>query len=148
MKPFGHTIKAMAESQWNQAGGPILIFDGDCAMCSRAVRFVLRHERAPVLRFAPLHAEKARTLLTPLGFDPDSLNSISLIEDDRVLLRSQAVLRLAGYLRPPWCWARIFGLLPRFVLDAIYRIIAANRYRILGKVDRCKIDKRISARTI
>jgi len=138
----------MDESSWNPANDPVLIFDGDCALCSRTVRFVIRHERKPVLRFAPLHTEKTHALLASLGFDPETINSIALIEDGRVMLRSQAALRLAGYLRPPWCWARIFGVLPRSMLDAMYRFIAANRYKIIGKADRCEADSRIAARTI
>ncbi len=135
---------------------PILIFDGECALCSRSVRFMLRHERTPgVLRFAPMQAEPARDLLRAHGFDPDAMTSVVVIEPgesegdpSRAFVRSRAVLRLAGYLRAPWRWGRALGVLPSCLLDPFYRLLARHRYAIFGKVDRCVIDERIAERTI
>jgi predicted DCC family thiol-disulfide oxidoreductase YuxK len=128
---------------------PALIFDGECALCSRSVRFVLRWERTPgVLRFAPMQSDAARELLCAHGFDPDALTSVVLIEPGTVWVRSRAVLRLLGYLRAPWRWGRVLGVVPRFLLDAFYRLLARHRYAVFGKVDRCVLDERIAGRTL
>ena len=135
---------------------PVLIFDGECALCSRSVRFMMRHERKPgVVRFAPMQSDPARALLRAHGFDPDAMTSVVLIEPgasadkpSRAFIRSRAVLRLAGYLRAPWRWGRVLGVLPAWALDPLYRLLARHRYAIFGKVDRCVIDERIAERTI
>jgi predicted DCC family thiol-disulfide oxidoreductase YuxK len=132
---------------------PVLIFDGECALCSRSVRFMLRHERKPgLVRFAPMQSDPARDLLRAHGFDPDAMTSVVFIESngDRSVahVRSRAVLRLMAHLRAPWRWARALGVLPRFLLDPLYRLLATHRYRVFGKVDRCVIDDRIAGRTL
>lgn len=131
---------------------PVLIFDGECALCSRSVRFVLRHERRAAhserLLFAPMQSEPARHLLRAHGFDPDAMSSVVLIERGRALVRSRAVLGLLGYLRAPWRWGRVLGVVPAPVLDVGYRLLARHRYRVFGRVDRCVIDERIAGRDL
>lgn len=125
-----------------EQAAPILIFDGACALCSRSVRFVLRHERAPDLRFAAMQSEPARRLLRAHGLDPDALTSVVYIDGTDAFVRSRAVLALAGHLRAPWRWCRVLGVLPRFVLDSLYRLLARYRYAIFGRIDACPLDQR------
>ena len=132
---------------------PVLIFDGTCGLCSRSVRFMLRHERTPgLVRFAPMQSEPARDLLRAHGFDPDALTSVVFIEtiggEAVAHVRSRAVVRLMAHLRAPWRWGRIVGVLPRFLLDPLYRVLATHRYALFGTVDRCVIDERIAGRTL
>lgn len=127
----------------------ILIFDGVCALCSRTVRLVTRHERTPgTVWFAPMQSEAGRELLRQHGFDPNALSSVVLIEDGTAHIRSDAVLRLAGYLRAPWWWARVLRVVPRPLLDAGYRLLAKHRYRIFGRVEYCETAGSISERTL
>ena len=133
--------------------GPVLIFDGECALCSRSVRLMLRWERKPgVVRFAPMQSPPARELLRAHNFDPDVMTSVVLIEQrderDAVSVRSRAVLRLMRYLRAPWRWGRVLGVVPAWFLDPLYRMLAKHRYAIFGKADRCAIDERIAGRTL
>ena len=130
-----------------QQPGPILIFDGECALCSRSVRFMLRWERAPgAVRFAPMQSEPARALLRAHGFDPDALSSVVYIDGTDAFVRSRAVLRLAGHLRAPWRWGRVLGVMPRFVLDPLYRMLARHRYAIFGRIETCPLDERFGER--
>ena len=128
---------------------PVLIFDGECALCSRSVRFMLCHERRPgIVRFAPMQAEAARDLLRAHGFDPDAMESVVFIEGGHAHVRSRAVLRLMAHLRAPWRWGRALAIVPGFLLDPLYRLLARNRYRVFGRVDRCVLDERIAGRTL
>ena len=115
-------------------------------MCSRSVRFVLKTERAPALRFTTLGSEEARTLLCANGIDPDTINVLTLVEDGWVRTKSAAAVRVASYLRAPWRWLALIGVVPRVVLDPFYMLVAKNRYRIMGKADRCDTDAVISGR--
>lgn len=114
---------------------------------------MLNHERKPgLVRFAPMQSEPARMLLRAHGFDPDAMTSVVFIEsaDERTIahVRSRAVFRLMAHLRAPWRWGRALGVLPRFLLDPVYRLLATHRYRVFGKADRCVIDERIAGRTL
>lgn len=117
---------------------PILLFDGACVLCDGSVRFIAARERpgaAGAIRFAALGSPAGRELLAAHGLADDLPDSVVLIEDGRAFIRSDAVLRVAGRLRPPWSWIRVFRWLPRPVRDAGYRLVAAVRYRVFGRKD-------------
>ena len=113
--------------------GPILLYDGSCGVCSQAVQWVLAHERAHSLRFAPLESALGRELRALAGIPPevDSLLWTEL-RDGRVRaeIRSSALLRVLGYVGGPWRILTALRFVPAFVRDAGYRAFAKLRYRI------------------
>ena len=58
---------------------------------------------------------------------------------ERVLVRSDAALRVARYLGGPYHLARVAGLLPRPLRDAAYAFVARHRHRLTGGGPRCLI---------
>ncbi len=64
---------------------------------------------------------------------PPPLDSIMLICQGKVLLRSDAVLAIARGLRFPWPLLTVFRIVPRPIRDGAYRIFARNRYRWFGQ---------------
>ena len=121
------------------AGGPIMLYDGTCGLCHRSVRWMLAHERDQALRFAPLQGPTAEALRARWPAIPRALESVVLVEDGRVHLRSKVFLHGARHLRAPWRWAYALRWLPGPVLDAGYRVIARVRYRIWGRADLCDL---------
>ena len=107
-----------------------VIYDGECGFCSRAVQFILKHERAAELTFCAKQSAAAIELLSKHAIAIDKLDSIALVEPERVSLYSDASFRLAGYLRPPWSWLRFGIMLPRSLRDSVYKYIAKNRKRL------------------
>lgn len=71
--------------------------------------------------------------------DAAQVDSMIVLNGDRVLVRSDAVLFIAGALRRPWRWARVGRFLPRFLRDAAYRVVAKSRYRLFGKAESCMV---------
>jgi len=118
---------------------PILLYDGVCNLCHGAVQFVLKHEREPMVRFGSLQSAIGRELLVRHGFDPDALDSLVLIVEDRAFSKSTAVLRLTPYLRAPWSWLGVFRVVPRALRDWMYDRVAASRYRVFGRKDACML---------
>lgn len=118
---------------------PIIFFDGVCNFCAASVHFVLERERDQRLRFASLQSETAKRLLPPLGIDPADLDSVVVVEHGVAWTRSSAALKAASYLGFPWRLMPVFMIVPRFVRDAVYAVIARNRYRLFGKKDECMI---------
>ena len=120
------------------AGG-IVLFDGTCAFCERAVIFIASRDPQAYFRFGASQTPEAAALLAPYGVSRETARSIILIEDGQVYLRSTATLRIAARLTPPWSWARIFLWVPVPIRDAAYRVIAAIRHRVAGKSNACEI---------
>jgi predicted DCC family thiol-disulfide oxidoreductase YuxK len=115
-----------------------IIFDGDCLFCQRSVRFIHRHDRANRFRFASRQSAAGTRLLDEarVGLAP---NSMVLIDDSGVWLRSDAVLRIAGHLGAPWSWARVALWIPRVLRDGVYRVVAAIRHRLSGYLPACEL---------
>ncbi len=121
------------------ADPPLVLYDGTCGLCARSVRWILRHEADHELRFAPLQGETTDALRARYPNIPQTLDSVVLIAGGKAHLRSKAFLHLGKHLRAPWRWAYAFRWLPGFVLNLGYRLIAAIRYRIWGRVDACEL---------
>ena len=117
--------------------GPVVLYDGECGLCHRSVKFLLARDRGR-LWYAPLQGETAAALRTRHPEIPQTLESVVLVDDDRVFLRSKAFLYGAKYLTRPWRWAYHVRWLPAFLLDLGYRLVARIRYRVWGKFDTCR----------
>jgi predicted DCC family thiol-disulfide oxidoreductase YuxK len=119
---------------------PVILFDGVCNLCNAAVGLVLELDTRGHFDFASLQSEFARIELRRVGVAgkmqtlPDS---IVLIDSAGVHIRSSAALRIAGGLRFPFSLLRWCVVVPRPIRDAIYDLIARNRYRWWGRRDIC-----------
>lgn len=115
---------------------PVILYDGVCHLCDGCVQFVLRHEKAPEIRFCHLQSETAEKLLGPFGQDI-KLNTIYFIENNTLYDRSSAVLKVVNYLSWPWSWMRVLSLFPKRFRDAVYNYVGKNRYRWFGQSQQC-----------
>jgi predicted DCC family thiol-disulfide oxidoreductase YuxK len=120
---------------------PVVLFDGVCNLCNAWVNFVIDRDPASRFRFASLQSEAARSALDAVGRRDAAgpLESILLIDGGRLYERSAAVLRIVRHLSGPWWLLGAFVVVPRPIRDAIYRWVAANRYRWFGKSDVCRV---------
>lgn len=117
----------------------VILFDGTCAFCERAVVFISMRDPDGYFRFGASQTPRAAALLAPYGVSRETARSIILIEDGQVYLRSTASLRIAARLTFPWSMARVFLFVPVFLRDPAYRVVAAIRERIAGKTNACDI---------
>ena len=118
---------------------PILLFDGVCNFCNGIVRFIIERDPHARVTFAPLQSDAAATLLAGLPDRANLPDSVVLVEDGQLYVRSTAALRVARYLRFPWSLAWIFMVVPRPVRDWVYEFIARHRYAWFGKRDTCMV---------
>ncbi len=116
----------------------IVLYDGVCGLCNRTVRWLMKRDRGR-LWYAPLQGETAATLRARHPRIPVALDSVVLVEDGRVHLRSKVFLHAARHLSRPWRWAYALRWLPGFLLDPLYWLVAKLRYRLFGKYDTCRL---------
>lgn len=119
--------------------GAIWLFDSHCVLCSRGVQYTLRHEKAATIRFVAIQSDEGRALARDHEIDPDDPSTFLFIEDGVALGASDAVIALAQHLKGSGWIARLCRNVPRRLRDAVYRLIARNRYALFGKVDQCII---------
>ena len=112
-----------------QGDFPILLFDGECGLCQGSIRFILARERGDRLRFAAFDSQAGKDLCAQHGIIREAVKSMVLIRGRDVLIRSDAVLAVAGELRFPWSLAGAFRIIPRVLRDSVYGFVSRNRYR-------------------
>ena len=117
----------------------LMLFDGVCPLCDGTVRTVLRLDREGAIRFTPIQSPLGRLLAARHGVDPDAPESFLFLDHGRALTRTAALGALLRRLDAPWRWLAVIDRLPRGPTDAAYDWIARNRYRLLGKRERCMI---------
>ena len=118
---------------------PLVLYDGDCGLCARSVRWILDHERDHQIVFAPLQGPTAAVARQRFPRIPHSVDSVVYIGDGRAHLRSKAMLYAASHLRAPWRWGYAMRWFPGVILDLAYRVVAGVRYRIWGHADACRL---------
>jgi predicted DCC family thiol-disulfide oxidoreductase YuxK len=117
--------------------GPITLFDAECILCSANAQFVLTHDRKKRFRLAAMQGELGSGLYRRFGIDPTNPDSIIVVDGDKMLRDSDAVLAIYAGLGWPWKALALFRLVPRFIRDPLYLFVARNRYRIFGKRESC-----------
>lgn len=118
---------------------PIILFDGICNLCNAAVQFVIKRDPAAIFSFASLQSDVGQQLLKKFDLPVNELNSFVLIKKDQYYTRSTAALKVAKQLKGPTKLLYGFIIVPAFIRNFVYKIIAANRYRWFGKRDSCML---------
>lgn len=122
-----------------QINQPVLFFDGVCNLCNSSVQFIIKRDNRDIFRFASLQSEKAKELLPKSLINQESLQSLVLLKEGRVFTKSTAALTISKDLSGLWPVLYVFILVPKFIRDAVYNMIARNRYKWFGKQDQCMI---------
>jgi predicted DCC family thiol-disulfide oxidoreductase YuxK len=118
---------------------PVILFDGVCNLCNSSVQFIIRKDKKKLFHFASLQGQTGQRLLQKFNLPLGHYNSFVLVEGDRVFTQSTAALRVLKMLGLPWSFAHGCIIIPRFIRDAVYRLIAKNRYKWFGKKEYCMI---------
>ena len=116
---------------------PIVLFDGDCSLCSSSVLFLLRHNHSGNLRFASIKSGTGSEIIKLAGETTVQADTLLLLQDYKLYRYSTAALMISAHLGYPWHLLRGFIKVPPFIRDTLYRIIAKNRYKWFGKKSQC-----------
>lgn len=125
------------------SAAPVLLYDGVCGVCNRAVRTILRLDPTGPLRFAALDSVFAKAIIERHPEIAD-VDSVVFVDDpgrpsERVAVRSGSAMRVVDYLGGPWRVLKIARLVPTPLRDWLYDRFAAIRYRVFGKYDTCPL---------
>ena len=125
---------------------PIVLYDGVCGLCNRLVQFLLKRDTHDRFRFASLQSEFSHALLTRHKLDPHDLDTVYVVKDhnqpgETLLARSDAILYMLNQLGGIWSLSGIGRVLPRAIRDALYKIVARNRYSVFGKHESCMLPE-------
>jgi predicted DCC family thiol-disulfide oxidoreductase YuxK len=116
---------------------PIIVFDALCLLCSANAQFILKHDRRAHFRLASVQSEAGAGLCRRFGIDPEQPDSLILVDGERALRDSDAILAIWRGLGWPWRIGTLGRFVPRALRDPFYRWVARNRYRLFGRRETC-----------
>ncbi len=126
----------------------LMLYDGLCGFCNASVQWLLKRDKRDQFRFAAQQSAVAEEILRRHGIHQEKMlsdNSVYLVMDlgtsgEQVLQRSDVTVQCLYSLGGFW---KVLGvglrLVPRFLRDAGYRVIAKNRFRLAGRYGSCPI---------
>src|SRR5262245_37570532 len=116
----------------------LVLYDGTCGFCDRTVRGILDADRAGTFHFAPLQGPTAAAVRARHPGLPTDLDSVLYVDrsngTERVYARSEAIFRICARL-PGQTWIARLGILPRWLTDAAYGVVARHRHRLARRRD-------------
>jgi predicted DCC family thiol-disulfide oxidoreductase YuxK len=125
----------------------VILYDGVCVF-SRWVRFVAGRDTQRRFRFTAIQSGYGTHLAQAFGINPDDPDTNAVIHGGKAFFKSDAALTVLSSL-PGWKWVRALRAIPKPLRDAVYNLVARNRYRIFGKYEACFVpDAELRARVM
>ncbi len=115
----------------------VVFFDGVCHLCNGFVDAVISRDPQHRFLFAPLQGSTAEALLPP--HDREKLDTVIYYESGRIYHRSAAVLKILSGLGGVYSLSRLGWIIPGFIRDILYKLVAKNRYSWFGQRDFCRL---------
>jgi predicted DCC family thiol-disulfide oxidoreductase YuxK len=112
----------------------IILFDGNCKLCNNVVSFIARNDSRKIFCFIPLESGKASEYLSRYNQKDVNKGSVLLIQDEKIYTKSNAVLNILKCLDGLWPVLYVFIIVPGFIRDPVYNLIAKYRYRWFGTI--------------
>jgi len=126
----------------------VILYDGVCVFCSRWIRFIATRDRDKRFRFTAIQSKYGARLARAFGIDPMDPDTNAVIHGGVAFFKSDAALTVLSNL-PGYQWTRVFFAVPAPLRNAIYNVVAQNRYKIFGKYDACFVpDADMRARVL
>ena len=117
----------------------IILFDGECSLCNNYVNLIIRNTKNNEFKFVSMKSTKGEEKLKSINNELDIKQTIILIEKTSVKTKSDAILAIISKLKFPYSLLTVIKIIPKFLLDKVYNIIALNRYKFFGKNNNCKM---------
>lgn len=115
----------------------VVFFDGICNLCQSSVSYLIKHDKKSILKFASIQGAYAKSFLP--ADELQSMESVLFYDGKKLYKKSMAVLKLLKILGG---WHRLLllsYLVPAFIRNSLYDVVAKNRYRWFGKQGQCMI---------
>ena len=118
----------------------IVVFDAHCLLCNGWVQFLLKQDKKGVFRYASIQGQAGQRLLAQAGLRVEGLETLLLVQEDGTIRQhTEAILRVLHHLGWPWRLAWAAAIVPARLRNALYRLVARNRYRWFGRSDVCLV---------
>lgn len=120
-------------------GRNLIVFDGECVLCSGFFRFMLKCDKDRRFEFATAQSLLGQRMYKALNLPVVDYETNLVIVDGKIFQRLDAFAAAMRALTAFWPLLSLARFLPSAVKDPLYFSIARNRYALFGRYDTCMI---------
>jgi len=117
----------------------IILYDGVCILCNTFITVILKLDTKRKFLFSSLQSNYSKSILKITDSTDYKINTVFLIRNGKKYTKSTAVLMILTSFSNLFKIFYIFYLIPKFIRDMIYDLIANKRYAFFGKTGSCPI---------
>ena len=117
----------------------IVFFDGVCNLCNQWVNICINIDVNHCVRYAPVQGSTAKQHIPQQMID--DLSSIVFLKNGNIFTKSTAVLHILRTFGGIWHIISWLTIIPTFIRDPLYTLIAKNRYSLFGKLETCRLPQ-------
>lgn len=127
----------------------IILYDGDCNFCNFWIKFLIKYDKEDKFFLASLSSDLGKTLLKKFQIDSEKIDSIILINNNKVFIKSKAVLMICKNLGGWIKYLFLLKVVPKRIRDFIYDLIAKYRKRIfISNSCNNEVQEKIKSKTL
>ncbi len=117
--------------------GSLTVMDAQCGLCSRGAKWIARADRQNAFRIIPMQSPLGTALMRHFEMDPADPLSWLYLKDGSGYSSLDAMVEVGETLGGVWKVLAVLKVLPAAVRDALYGLVARNRYKVMGRADMC-----------
>ncbi|MDX2195361.1 MAG: DCC1-like thiol-disulfide oxidoreductase family protein [Cytophagales bacterium] len=118
----------------------IVLFDGVCNLCNSAINFMIDHDSDKIFKFAPLQSDIGKSYINKLNINTLSIDTIIVVTKDTFYTKYEAIIYIGSMLTNPYrFFSKIGSIIPFYIGDICYDMVARSRYKIFGSKDTCRV---------
>lgn len=134
MKPTTILPQALQD---HLAGRDLILFDGECVLCSGFFRFIVRTDKTQRFHFAHAQSHLGAQFYRALDMPVDDFETNLVIVDGMIYERLDAFAAAMVAVGWPWTALAVIRYIPEPLRGFLYHRLARNRYAIFGRYDTC-----------
>ncbi|MFQ5602127.1 MAG: thiol-disulfide oxidoreductase DCC family protein [bacterium] len=124
----------------------VVFYDGVCALCHWTVKFLIKIDRQATLRFAPLQGKTVRKFTLVPTEPSEKAQGVIYVQNadtlqERTFFQSDAILEIFKEIGGIWRTVAWLRIIPVSFRNALYKMIAKNRYKWFGKYSTCRLPE-------
>lgn len=120
-------------------GKNVIVFDGECVLCSGFFRFIVSIDRDQAFHFITAQSSTGELLYQYFDLVADDYDTNLVLIDTKLYERLHGFFKVMSIIGLPWSLLGVFRLLPTPALDWFYYLIARNRYKLFGRRENCLV---------
>ncbi len=117
----------------------VILFDGVCNLCNGLVNWIIDRDKKNVFRFSSLQSNFGLETIKKLNPADNYMDTVVYLDGEKTYTESTAILRIFKDLGGLYKLLFTFIIVPSFLRNFIYRIVARNRYKWFGRQETCRV---------